>query len=176
MHLTCLVPPSQEPVSLDQAKLQCRVRHSQADDRLARAIRSARQSAEARTGRALLTQTWQQTEPRAEREIRLKRWPVIDIQSITLNGTALAETDWQLQAGEDPRLTSTNQDWQGQSLVIQYRAGYGDEPDDIPEPLRDWILLQIAALYENASPIVIGALPATLGFADLLLNDYRIPE
>lgn len=176
MHLTCTQPPALEPVTLDEAKLQCRIRHSHADDRLNRAIRSARQSAEARTGRALITQRWEQVEDCAPRRIKLGRWPLIEVLSVRVNGDEWPSSQWQVRPGDNPCLISLSTDWTGKEVSIEFSAGYGNTPSDVPEPIRDWMLLQITTLYEHTSTLALGVSVTPLTFADRLLDDYLIPR
>lgn len=58
--LTLVTAPALEPVTLDEAKKQVEVAFvdSQHNDHLNRLIRAAREYVEERTGRAILTQTW----------------------------------------------------------------------------------------------------------------------
>ena len=51
-------------------------------------------------------------------------------------------------------------------------VGYGDSPADVPNAIRQWMLLQIGHLYENresASKFKVEALP----FVDRLLDPFR---
>ncbi|WP_291295824.1 head-tail connector protein [Elioraea sp.] len=57
--LTRLVAPVGEPVSLIDAKAHLRVDHTSDDVLIGAQLASARQTVEAHTGRALLTQTWE---------------------------------------------------------------------------------------------------------------------
>jgi uncharacterized phiE125 gp8 family phage protein len=62
MGLVCMVPPSLEPVTLAEAKAFLRIEDSTEDQVVTDLITAARQYVENRTGRALITQTWQLTD------------------------------------------------------------------------------------------------------------------
>jgi hypothetical protein len=70
MHTPILiVPPTSEPLTLDEAKLHCRVDSTADDNLVQRLIRAARMEAERLTGRAICASTWQ---------INLDRFPYYD--------------------------------------------------------------------------------------------------
>jgi hypothetical protein len=61
MNLTLVTPPASEPVSLTDAKLQCRVTISDDDTLITRLIVAARRYCETFLRRQLVTATWQMT-------------------------------------------------------------------------------------------------------------------
>lgn len=64
----------------------------------------------------------------------------------------------------------------GNSVTIEFNCGYGDTPDDIPEPIRIAILLLAGNWYENREAVLTGpgSQMATLPFGvDALLANYR---
>lgn len=173
MRLTCIQPPATEPITLEEAKFQCRVRHTQADAKLTNAIRSARQSAEQRTGRALITQTWRQVELKAGAVIHLGRWPAASVASLKVEGELVAPETYQVELGDDPIVRPISGSWCGQRVEIEFTAGYG-QAQDVPQPIKDWMLAQIASLYENAGQVVIGTINSELSFIDQLLENYVV--
>jgi len=42
------------------------------------------------------------------------------------------------------------------SVLIRFMAGYGDAPEDVPQTIRQGILIEISNLYENREDIVVG--------------------
>jgi uncharacterized phiE125 gp8 family phage protein len=60
-------------------------------------------------------------------------------------------------------------------IELDVEAGYGDEADDVPEPLRQAIRLLVAHWYENRGLIAVGrsvaVLPATVA---ALIAPYRV--
>jgi uncharacterized phiE125 gp8 family phage protein len=76
----------------------------------------------------------------------LPRSPVISIESVKVDGELLAPVPAVLE-GLPSRIDLEGRG--GGSLRVEYVAGYGDDPSDVPEPLRDAILLYVAWSYEN---------------------------
>lgn len=176
MRLTLTLPPAAEPVTLDQAKFQCKVRHSLADEKLTRAIRTARQLAEERTERALITQGWRQVEACAPAEIKLGRWPVSAITKVEVDGVELLPAAYSAELGDDPRLEPVDDCWTGKRVLVEFTAGYGAAGDVVPGPIIEWMLMQIANLYENSGSVVIGTINSELKFVDHLLDSYIVPR
>tara|TARA_R110002051_G_scaffold43713_2_gene89286 strand:- start:69 stop:599 length:531 start_codon:yes stop_codon:yes gene_type:complete len=176
MRLMLIDAPQVEPITLAEAKQQCRVRHDHMDTRLQQLIRSARQSAELRTGRALITQRWRQAHDRACSVIKLAKWPAQSVEQVTVDGEVVPAEGYELLGGDDPRLVSRADSWQGKAVEVEFTAGHGDEPTDVPGPIVDWMLMHIAALFENSSAAVVGTITSELKFADGLLTDYMVPR
>lgn len=177
MRLSRIQPPAAEPVTLDEAKYQCKDRHTQADAALTRAIRAARELAEQRTGRALITQQWRQTEPCAPTEIRLRVWPVTAVDKVTVDGVDLTPADYTAYLGDDPRLLPNGDVvWQGRRVDVEYTAGYGASGDDVPAPITRWMLHQIANAHEHSGSVVLGISVSELTFVDHLLDPWIVPR
>lgn len=177
MRLTLITPPAAEPVTLEEAKYQCKIRHTQADAALNKAIRAARELAEQRTGRALINQDWRQIELCAPSEIRLCVWPVPAVGKVTVDGIDLAPTDYSVLLGDDPRLLPVGgTSWQGKRVDVEYTAGYGASGDDVPSAITRWMLHQIANTHEHSGTVVLGTTVAELSFVDRLLDPWIIPR
>lgn len=176
MRLTLILPPAAEPVTLAQAKVQCKVRHDQADAKLTQHIRTARELAEKRTGRALISQGWRQIEPRAVGAVRLWRWPVQSVQRVLLDGVELTEDDYQVELGDGATVSSAGTCWSGRRVQVEYTAGYGATGADVPGPIIDWVLMQVSNLYENSGSVVVGTITSELRFVDHLLDHYEVPR
>lgn len=87
--LRVITGPAAEPITLAEARLQCRINHTLEDASLASYILSARQYLEAITGRAFLTQTLDLTiDDFPVGAIDLPRGPVVSITSIGYLDTA----------------------------------------------------------------------------------------
>ena len=63
------------------------------------------------------------------------------------------------------------------SVRIDYAAGYGPASSDVPEGIRQWLLLRLASMYEHREEVAVlarGRLEP-MDFVDRLLDPYRAP-
>jgi uncharacterized phiE125 gp8 family phage protein len=187
MALKLITAPTEEPVTLTEVKLHCRVDGTDEDALLTGIIiPAARRFAEGRTGRALVTQTWElalDAFPAAEIEL-----PMPPVQSITsvkyLDTTGVEQTidaanyaldsygmrPWLLPAYEyewPEALASSN------AVRIRFVAGYGAAAA-VPADIKAWIMLAIGTLYaqrETSSATPLIALPGD--YWQSLLDPYH---
>ena len=59
------------------------------------------------------------------------------------------------------------------AVEIEFICGYGD-PENIPQPIKNAMLLQIASLYDNRESVVAGQPIHKTDTAELLLWPYRV--
>ena len=59
------------------------------------------------------------------------------------------------------------------SVVIQFTAGYGDAAEDVPQAIRQGILIEVSNLYENREDVVVGQNISMLSLSERLLWPYR---
>ena len=189
MGLTLVTPPAAEPVTLDEAKLHCRVDADiTADDALLTSlIVAAREQAEHETGRAFVTQTWRLTLDRFPAgAIVLPRAPLASVSSIAYVD---ADGDMQtLDAGAyqvitDRLLGEVVPVYGGQwpatrctenAVTVEFVAGYGNAAG-VPQAIKQWILLAVGGWYGQREAIAAGQvaeLPRAYWHA--LLDKYRI--
>lgn len=191
MRLVLDTAPDREPVTVGEIKEQCRITITDDDNLIERYITTARKRIENLLGRALITQTW---------DYYLDDWPANNyivipkgqLQTVThvkytdSNGdtTTWSNTEYNEDTYSDPgRVTlEYGYTWPSATLHLQnpieitFVCGYGDNKNDVPEPIRQCILFLTAQLYENREPFFIGPhdqKEVPLGFYDYL-NDYRI--
>jgi len=147
--LNLVTPPSAEPVSLDEALVQCHANAGIEDAWFLARIESGRRKVEDHIRRSLMTQTWALSLDGIESAVvNLPRSPVqrlvaittdaeiIDVDSVTFNNE-----------GSPARVILPSVTFNASR--IEYVAGYGDSPADVPGPLRDAILLYVAHNYGN---------------------------
>jgi uncharacterized phiE125 gp8 family phage protein len=196
MPLKLIAPPDEEPISLDEAKLHLRVDGTEEDGLIAGLIVAARQGAEHLTGRALMPQTWElaldgfredgiDCPPRHAYRITLPKAPLVDVTSIkyldaageqqTLDLSAYAVDDYSEPARVMPAYGTC---WpearcESNSVLIRYEAGYADA-DGVPQQIKQWMLLQIGAMYANRESMAAVASIVEMPFADRLLDAYRM--
>jgi uncharacterized phiE125 gp8 family phage protein len=63
------------------------------------------------------------------------------------------------------------------AVEVRYVAGYGADAETVPEPIRSWMLLRLAAMYENREEVVVEprvTASVEVSFVDGLLDAYRV--
>lgn len=186
-------PPAQEPFAVAYVKNQFRISTSSEDDLIERMIKTAREDAEKYLNRALITQTWL---------VKISGFPPVHDRQIELPLPKLQEVEFVKYYDENGDLITLEQDvayeviteasvgsivllpdqyWpvtqfqRYHPVQIQFIAGYGDNPSDIPSPIMDGMLRGIGDLYENRENIVNGIVPMQLPINALsLMATYRI--
>lgn len=187
MGLKLKTAPNAEPIDITAAKLHCKVDGTDDDTLITALIASARQQAEHRTGRALVTQEWElslDSFPNDSLEIPLP--PLRSVSSITYLDTAgtrqtLANTEYQVITDElvGRVVPAYSKSWPScrvhpGSVVVTFSAGYG-AASDVPESIKSWMKLAVGTWYENRDATVDGQfseLPRD--FWDGLLDPYRV--
>lgn len=149
-------------------------------------IEAARQKVEDLTGRALVTQTW---------DLFMDGWPYEilvpypPLQSVTTlkytdeNGDqqTWASSNYTVDTGKEPGriVRAYNVVWPTvrdviNNVEVRFVAGYGD-PGDVPQLLKQAILVMAGHWYEERTPTVTGAIVATIPFmARSMMSTYKI--
>lgn len=179
-----------EPLTLAEAKAHLRETQTEThNDLLITAlIKVARQAAEDRLQRTLLTTTWLRTLDRfpacgGHVELRMPRTIAVEhVKYLAPDGTltTLDQAAYELEPTAEPGLLlpAYGTSWpttrvRPGAVQIQYTAGYGATADKIPKPIVQWIKLALTDLYENRGRSAERpALPQE--FADGLLDTYKI--
>lgn len=164
MSLTLVTGPTREPVTLAEARAQCRIDSSVEDGLIAGDILAARQHVEIYTRRAMLTQTWDQTLDELGTEIVLLKPPVQSVTSVkyldasgveqTLNSSQYRLV--QRSTGEFVIVPAYGVTWPTvqpveSAVTVRFVAGYSS--DAFPEPLRKAVLLLVSHWFENRSAV-----------------------
>lgn len=191
MSLTLITPPAVEPVTLAEARAQCRIDGTDEDALLTIAIAAARSRAEHETGRRLITQTWRQTLDAfpITSDIRLEVPPVASIsqlQYVDAAGTlqTLAGSAYVLDAAVGPAgwlypadgTTWPETDDVLNAVRIDIVAGYGADGSFVPSDIRAWMLLTIGYLYAQREAIDVTGKAVALPnrWCDALLDAHRV--
>lgn len=180
-----LAGPAGEPVSLIQAKAHLRVEDDAEDGLIESLVTAARIHIEGVTGQALLEQSW-----------RLVRddWPANGIVTLPVGPVSALDEIRTYDADGNPHIIELETvllDGQGtpprvvlpgsrasmrvrMGVEIDYTAGYGDAPEDVPADLIQALLTLVAYWYENRDAVlVIGAAGVIPSGFDRILANYR---
>ncbi len=188
---TQLSPPAGEPLTLAEAKLHLRVDAdiTEDDSLITALIVTARQQAEHRTGRALMTQQWRLgLDQFLVDSLELPLPKLQSLQSVTyldINGTrqTLANTEYDVITDElvGRIIPAYGKSWPDcrehpGSVRVDYTCGFG-AASDVPQSIKAWMLLAIAAWYENREALTAGLPVAELprSFWEGLLDPFWVP-
>lgn len=189
MSLVQTIAPTEEPVSVAEAKAHCNIESDfTEDDTLIEAlIAAARESCEAKTGRQLVGATY---------VLRLSGFPCGDEIELpkpplgSVTGITYVDTDGTTQTlstdvyEHDPYTTPGRivlkyaQVWpstrdQRNAVAITFEAGYGGA-SEVPNLLKQGVLMRIAHWYENREETItgtiIGQTPAAADYCDGLFR------
>lgn len=188
MSLRLITPAAALAVSLDEAKLHLRVDGADEDTLITALITAAAETAEQITGRAIMPQTWELTLDAFPGAMELTRVPAASVTSVKYYDTTgtqitLPGAAYTLDNVDDFGLAyvapAYGSEWpetreQINAVAVRYVAGYADAAA-VPQPIKQWMLLQIGAMYANRErETVANGAPATLKFADGLLDRYKV--
>lgn len=188
------VEPAAEPITTTEAKLHLRVDHTNDDTLIAILIKAARETVENHTNRSLITQTrvikldnfpWGDT-------LRLTHGPVTSLTSIKYDSDSDENSDTTLSSSlywtdldSDIARVVIKDSWPStydkpNAVRITYDAGYGSAGSNIPQPLKQAMLLILAHLYENRQQVIVsgsptGALEIPFG-ASVLMSPYVLEQ
>lgn len=159
-----VVPPASEPVSLVEAKSHLRVDTSAEDDLIADLISASRERIEAAVGRSLITQNWVlalDAWPIARAWVDLPRPPLQQINAVRIYDSDGTVSTWSaeayfadLSAAPGRLILRAGEAWPipGRPLrgiEIDYATGYGPTGSNVPGPLRQAILMDVAQGFER---------------------------
>lgn len=186
MSLKIITAPTTEPITLAEVKAHMRVSHDAEDALILSLITSVRDLCEHETGRALLSQTWQQTYDDFSRKIELRKLPVVSVTALKYTDAdgieqTLSSDSYILHNNSDDRSAeialATGYQWPEtydgiNGVRIEYVCGYANA-DKVPAALRQWMLLQIGHWYKNRESVADWQ-TSKLDFVDNLLNPFRV--
>lgn len=179
-----LAGPAEEPVSLAEAKAFLKVDDGAEDALIATLIAAARMHVEGVTGRALLAQSWRVVldDWPGDRQVKLPVTPFMAVTEITAYDMAGAGHDIALaQFLSEPdrlllptKVTGMPVLRERQGIEIDYVAGYGTEPEDVPADIRQALLALVAYWHEHRDAVIVAGSGSVVpsGF-DRLVAGYR---
>lgn len=193
MGLVLTTAPALEPVTVAEQKLHSRI-DTDADDTLLTAmITAARQALETETNRQFITATYTYTLEGFPGSYGAILLPRPALQSVTTvkyydsTGTqqTLSSANYQVDTSSEPGRVAPAPllSWPSvqadryNAVEIVYTAGYGSSAGNVPQELRQAIMLLVSHWYENRETQRFGNIAADIAFGlDRLLWHYRIAE
>lgn len=208
MGLSVVTPPATELMTLEEARLHLRLDAAGSplehpdDPLVTKLIKAARTHAENFTRRVFINTELKYTIDRFPERTRYDycdpdrqaiKLPVNPVRSIThlkyldADGAlqTLASADYQKDLESEPArlLHGTDDLWPAvqealNAVEVQFVAGYGIAPSDVPEGITAAVKLLLGHLYENREAVIVGTSAVELPFAvETLLWPYRLfPE
>ena len=181
MGTSLITAPTAEPITLGEARAQCRVTHELDDAAFAALILSAREWAQGFTRRTFMTQTWEYTLQGFPSEIELPFFPVQSITSVkyvdtvgatqTLSGSAyesdLVSVVSRIRAAAGYAWPSTKYVYN--AVTVRLVAGYADNHPDLLT-VRAAMLMHVEAHYDREATNFDNLMKA----AESLLGQLRI--
>ncbi|TIW40787.1 MAG: hypothetical protein E5V61_27450 [Mesorhizobium sp.] len=171
--LTLVTPPDAFPVTLAEGRAQLGIKvttvHDTLINRLIAAATGKLDGDSGILGRALITQQWKLTLDCFPGEIVVPLPPVQSVDEITYLDPAGDEqtlaTDQYAVLGvagsSRARIVPAyGKAWPAtrdfpESVTVSFTAGYGDDEESVPEPLRAAILLHVGHLFENRESTIV---------------------
>ena len=187
MTLVVVTPPAAEPVTVEDLRLFLRLSTTDEDTVLADLIAAARKQVEQETRRVLITQglrLYLDCWPMG-RIVKLAAAPVASVAAVTVYDSGgvpsvIYPANWQLDAASAPArlkvaLTAGAPSQALNGIEVDFTAGYGANPEDVPAPFRQAIRLMAAHWFEHreaGTDLDLVNLPHGL---DRLLSTQRVP-
>ncbi len=188
MALVLTNGPSLEPVSLDEVKAHLRIDHADEDVLLASLVTAARIHLETMLGLSFITQNWMLVLDKWPdgQGVALPLGPVQQITSIDIYDTddqasTVDSSSYALDAiSQPPRLV-----WRGSlprpaperaynGIEILMTTGFGPGSTDVPQPLRQAVLLLVSHWYEHREPVGLANETREIPqMVTMLTNSYR---
>lgn len=179
--------PAMMPVTLDEAKAQCRVDHDDEDDYIESLIRRAVAlfDGDGELGRAMVTQSWAQWETQAPGWVRLQMGPFISLTSVqyydgagVLQTATLGNFETWLDGDHVIVKPKDGYDWPSaqvrpDAIKITYSAGFGAAAD-VPETVKGAILLAVGHWYDRRAAASDAGLEDIQLGVDRLLGTERV--
>ncbi|MBX3014850.1 MAG: head-tail connector protein [Caldilineaceae bacterium] len=157
-----ITQPVLEPVTMPEMREHLRVEHTEEDTLIDSLIIAARELCELTTRRSFITQTLRlhlMAWPKGP-SLRLMRPPLQSVVAIRYVDEAGVTQPWAsshyvVDTNGERVVLQNNATWPaatlqaGSPITVDYVAGYGDEPQYVPERYRQAIRLLVAHWYEN---------------------------
>ena len=172
MNITVTTPPTEEPVTLAEAKAHLRVDGTDEDALITSLIEASRQICELFHGRAYVTRTYtgQLAEfPAGNAEIVLPYPPAASVTSIKYYDSddvlqTMDTADYETDLKAEPAVIRpvSGGSWPStrvrfDAIAIEWVAGFGAAAA-VPERIKAAVKLQLSDLFENREPTITGTI------------------
>ena len=137
-------------------------------------------------GKAMITQTWGEWLPSNLSTVRLTLGPVQSVSAVKYydtNNSLQTDTLSNYLVLGTPSFTTIKPkagfSWpttfdRDDAIKIEYAIGYGDAASDVPQTIRQALLLLVAHMYENREIELVGTSSKTLPFGfDAMIDQER---
>ena len=181
MKRILLAGPAVEPVSLSEAKAHMRVDTADEDTLISTLIVAARVAAEAEIRRVMISQRWRAfIDAWPADGIELPVQPALSVEMVrAVDGegvsTVLAAEDYAFDIA-DGTLDLINPIAGTDHYEVDFTAGYGATGTDVPEPLRQAILMLATHWFEHRSAVtdIDDGARTPLGYRELVAPYRRM--
>lgn len=187
MTTTRITDASSEALTATEVKLHARIDTSADDAIVTRLIAAARLECEAELQRTIMPVTWLKTlDYFPARGIDLLYPTVTAITHVKYydgSGTliTLDSSAYQLDTYSKPAILApapgtlwpSTQLERMNAVQITYTAGWADAAA-VPTPIKQWMLIRIAQLYEHREEVAAGFSVALMPHVDRLLDGFRV--
>ena len=176
MNIRVITPPTEEPITLTEAKAFLRVDGTSDDALITSLIVAARERGEEIARKAYVTQTLEQTVDVWSLVMRVARPPLQSVTSVKYTdyyGTEATWTDYRVDAKSDPgailytTLPGTSLQQTG-AITIRFVAGYGAAAA-VPQRVKNAILALVMYWYESRETANIPS-----GLYDAFVSDRTV--
>jgi uncharacterized phiE125 gp8 family phage protein len=184
MNYTLVIPPTSEPITLEEAKLHLRVDSNVEDTLITALIKSARSKVENDTWRSLITQTWKLnmdtdevktftgvTKSPIQSITHIKYFDINVIQKTLSTGSYQVDILNEPARIKIPEIPQIND--QMNAMEIMFISGYGIAAS-VPEDLKLAMLLLIGHWYEHRESVTIGNMKDVPMGYDALITPYKL--
>ena len=158
MKRILLAGPAVEPVTLAEAKAHMRIDAADEDDLIGALLAAARVAAETEIRRVMIEQSWRAfVEAWPASGIALPVQPALSVDAVRAIDTDGAATvldpgDYAFDVA-DGTVALENAVAGTDHYEIDFKAGYGAAGDDVPQPLRQAILMLATHWHEHRSAV-----------------------
>ena len=168
--LRVITPPTIEPVSLAEAKQHLRIEHDADDSLISASITAAREWTEVYLDSSLIATRWRVTLDMFPAEIVLPKSPLLSspapvVTYKTTNETTvtLSSSDYRVDAYAQPPAIRPNyaDSWPAHladynAVAVEFSVGYGTTADEVPQRIKNALLMLTTHLYEQRSAVLVG--------------------